>query len=851
MASGGKLILIADDAEYAELHSAGAIRAPWFCETDANGLTEKVREPPPWALRCSPSLFIPPVRPDGKSPRAEVAGEQTELLFGLLDTTVCYLAIVDAATEESPDGGETRNTAKAVPADSGDRTSQEAADQAAVSAAEGDEPRPPARPVAFHLAWYRKFREILDEQLDKRACEVHHVLVLICRSSPLKTELPALKQLLGDNGNSRLFDNAYVMLEELEPGGTGAASYFRAEHVWPIAVSGLLLRLLHWSEESYPSASPVCAWRCCQLVPTINTRLRENVCSHKLKELLAEIYSPRETGTGLAGLFGDLLARGATARDDHLKPPPAGEGGDEPWLDYDAATRLEQFACEDRWQPLLNSTGEQIGEHFNRELIQNEPPPLTEVSSVWQQVHTQPGAIGVALAAPGLLQGDNLEGQFQAIRDGWEAILDQDRRHVEQTQVAAECAKHLAAAQDGFVNLAWRLVIAAVVTLFVGYLAMVVLRNLSGAWFVPLLVATGGGLGAFLAALLTETFEQEAGRRAKRDFEAKLADLDRITLARHTSCVKTVILAHEFWQRLWAKAAASRVKQLLERLRAMLDRELRYRPEVEAQDGDVTDVEDEQSASRLQRRQRDKFRRETLWACPFTWEERETHEMLAELVREKAQEFLELWTAFADEHDRDRLGHFPARALIPRLRRFRDEFQAEVLASIGRHVLTQSPSEEQLSAWLDPLWRLSEVQQFFEFLSCRVLSHQTTEAPCHLFLRGGLADFAERVGQRNSPRKPLVHSSSYFTGLPIAGLFFQEMPVTFDDQGRDGRIGVAPYRENPARQAAPQNAAPAAPDPQATATAPLPKEKPQRRPPAGHRATKPRNADPNDHGAQP
>ena len=851
MASGGKLILIAGDEEYAELRSAGEIRAAWFRETDADALMEKVGERPPWVLRCSPSLFLsPPDSAQGNAPRAEGVGEQAELLFKLLDTTVCYLAIVDAATEEGSEG-DSRKTAVAAPDADSHHTSQEETGKAEGPAAEGDEPRPPARTIAFHVDWYRRFCKRLDQDLGEHARKVHHVLVLICRSNPRKAELPAMQQLVGDSGESRLFDHAYVMMEELEPGGAQANVYCRAEHVWPMAVSGLLLKLLHPPDESLPPAAPVCAWRCCQLVPKVDARLEEKVCRQKVDDLRGKIHSPKETETGLAGLSSKLLARGATARIEPLKPPLAGAGGNGPWLEYAPATRLDQFARDERWQPVLANAGEQIGEQFNRELIQNEPPPLKEVNHVWQQVHAEPAAIDLALAAPGLLQGGNLEGQFQAIRKGWEAILEQDRRYASQTEVAGDCAKHLEAAQDGFVNLAWRLVIAFVVTLFVGYMAMVVLWNLSGILIVPVLAAIGGGLGAFLAALLTETFEQAAGRRARRDFEEKLAELDRITLARHTCCVNAVTLAHEFWQRLWAKAAASRLKQLLERLQRMLEFELRYQPEAEVHYDDVTSDEEEDSASHSRRRQRADFRRETLLACRFEWDEHETHETLAALVQEKASEFLELWTAFSDEHDRERLGHFPARTLIPKLRRFRDDFQAEVIASIGRHVLTRSLDQEQLSDWLDPLRRLTKFQQFFEFLSCPVLSYQTVEqgyAPCHLFLREGISDFKERMEQQNSL---LVHCSPYLTGLPIAGLFFQEMPVTFDDQGPDGRIRVAPYPESlPGQAAVPQRVVPAG---QADAATSLPKteEAPKRRRAAGRRAAAPPDADPKAPGAQP
>lgn len=765
----GKMLLIADDGHFSELRAHGELPDTWWTDTTADTLLDHLEQAPPWIIRCRRDLLAPDEEtPDDFLPDRR---NRAEFINSLLHGTICYLAVVDRQSHESP---------------------------------------------AKHIFWYERFRREVKDWAKARHVHLQHVLILVCCNDPPAEHLDELQRLVAGSGDEKLFDTAYVMLEDLEP-GRESGQFFNAVHVWPMAVGGLLLKLLH--DRYRPQAGPTraYAWRCYQLLPEITSRDQQKFCSEQFGTLFDHLTANRTADQGWEpARFTKFRPLSATVRRSRVRPPDDYDiFASQTWLKSSAPDRLDQVRAESRWEESLSRAGDSLGRRLSRQAVAEVPAVCTEVVKIWNSVHRDPRFIYAALANHDVIRGPALGSQFQTISAHWNEILTNEQEREQLIHDTDRCAEHLEAAREGYFHVPVRMGVVLVVALLVGYVAMLVFHSLVGSWDHAALVAAAGALGAFAAGLFSANREQAAGKRAKRGFEDHLHKIDQKMIERHECCQNAVESANVFWQQMWARAAANRLKHLLLRAQCIFDHELRYHPGREAKDTttDRTDMTGEEDAGETSGGTRWRQRSHYLKATQLRYDVRlgdlchgcEGNE-LDKFVSEQAETFRsELWLKFCEHYDKGYSGNLPARHLIPALRDYCDRFLSTLLGK-ARHLAIQQMREGDLDNWGSKLKEILDYQQYFELMSCRILSHQTAPVSMRplprLYLRQGFnyAAMRQHLDAATLAEDPEI--STYLEELPLVGFLFQELPLQFHVGDEDPpKVTLAPYRpEAPLQQ---------------------------------------------------
>ncbi len=784
----GKMLLIASDKHLQQLRGDADLAPSWWMPIVPDDPLQGIANPPPW-IRCGPHGLL--------SADSELdARDRAELIGSLEDGTVCYLVVMDQSCYEEP--------AARAGNEKGRRRGESPGQQA------GSLPDAP-RTFAEQIAWYRRFRDEIQRLARSRAGHLRHVLILVCHHDPPNDLLQDFQRLVAGDGQDRLFDLSYVMLEELEP-GSGPDSRFYAEYVWSDCLTGLLLKLLTEDHRSGQGATRVYAWRSYLLVPDLDAGQSGRFSATWFDQLRQR-------------LFGDTSSEPAwqPERLNRFQPPSRpvertaltapNDGGYAAgsWLDTSAPDQLTRVQDARRWEDRLEAVGRDAGILLGQRTIGEELPSHQESEVVWRTIHQDPRLVDAALCNRDLLRGPALADHFEAIAQGWEAILETDRQRDGLIREAQVCAEHLEQAKDAYVGLVWRLAAVVAVTLFVGYLAM------SLSWWVTqdgtaaAAVALAAALGALLTGLFTLDREQAAGQRAKRAMDQQFQAIDRKMLERHEHCQDAVARAHEFWHSLRCRAATGRLRHALQRVQHILEREVQYSPAASTDSGGSAapntqangpDSPAGPAAEARGMRQRQFYRRANRILQPARvadLQRDDSEKRFEEFVDEQADRFrAELWRPLCSRWDGlAAAGNLPAQSLVPALRQFRAHFQAELLNWM-RFSIMRDIRPDDLRQWGGQIRQILEYQQFFELVSMRLAGHQTASDAARpepvLRVRPGvpLAGLRSAVDSPRFPRECEI--CGHLQDLPLAGFLFQQFPVQFG-AGDEGRIVPAPYHD--------------------------------------------------------
>ncbi len=790
----GNMLLIATDEQLQALRADCDLPRSWWRPVSPEDPLREISKRPPCIRTARHDLLAADSVLDTR--------DRAALLSSLEDGTICYLAVMDQSCYTEADA----EPAAGVPTEPAADSAVEADDNATTQAAD------PPRTFAEHVAWYRGFRDQVRRLNRSRADHLRHALILVCHHDPPSNLLTDFQRLVAGTGDERLFDLSYVMFEELEP-GSGPESRFYAEHVWADSLAGLLLKLLPEGRVPGQRTTQVYAWRSYSLVPDLDADESDRFSADWFEQLRQRLFGDTtpDRSWQLTRLSQFQPPSKPIERVPLTVPDDDASYDSGSWLETSAVRQLEWVQDVGRWESRLLTAGRDAGIRLSQRTIGEELPARQESEVVWRTIHRDPRLVASALCDRQILRGPPLADHFEAIARQWEAILETDRQRDAMIEQARECAEHLEQAKEAYVGVFWRLSAVLTVTLFVGYLGMALVWWLSGDWLAAAAVALAAAVGAVLTGLLTLDREQAAGQRAKRAMQQQFRAIDRKMLQRHEHCQEAVAQAHEFWHTLRCCAAADRLRRTLQRVQQMLERELHYRPgaEIDAHDAAPgTDPADapiprpDQSSQTRHLRQRSFFRRAHQISQPANVSDltRDDHEQrFADFVDEQAERFRsDVWRPLCYQaDDLTAAGNLPAQSLIPALRRFREQFQADLL-NLMRFLILRRPPAGNWRHWGEQIRQVLEFQEYFELVSVRLAGHQTASEAARpgpvLLLRPGVSLNALRTVV-DSPRFPRdSQTCPYLEDLPLAGLLFQQFPVQFDT-GDEGRIVVAPYRD--------------------------------------------------------
>ena len=759
-----RLVLIAEPTDLDALREHGGLPLP---ETAGTLPFQRLADATPGIVAIARDGWVPSDQ-DGRTTARELEAAYQHLS----ESTVCYLVVLDSTVRV------------------GERAVAPEAETSASTL------NPSKNELAAHCDWYTRFRTSCGTAMSHRHVHVRHVLILVCCEAVPPTQLEDLNRLLYDNHGTRLFDACYVMLSRLEP-GEAHGQFFSACDVWPIAVGGLLLKLMH----DLPTASEeVLAWRCFQLVPEIDPARWNRLRRQQLKALADSLLTLPKAPSGWdSKVFEGFRPNIPGGTSIALDAPAEANAMSRSWLEYDPAQRLKDVASEQRWKSALQRAGDRFAQALSDRAIGEEPAVRAEIHKLWRSIHENPSATAVALSNKELIAGPPLGDQLKATQDGWQRVLDEDHARFEQIETARKCADHLNAAQQAFVPFWYRVIAVFATSLCLGYVAMTTTESWLGTgraiWF-----ALAGSLGALVAGFWSADAERRAGRKGQVEIERQLKEIDSRVKAKHLASQQVVEAADTFWQQLWTAAAGKHLRQLLFRVQTILDRELKTRPSrvSSAEVARSSDEDTSSSASVHGEWHRERFRDAVVLkhssGAEFSSDVTDAAAFQS-LIDKHALKFQhELWPQFCDEHDRLASGNFPARSLIPMLREFCARFESDLLSEVRRlAVENMKQNDPSLGAWGESLRQLTTHQRYFALMSCQFLSHQTVEVnqrpAFELYLRRGFTSSTLGTNLRTLGLTERHCESDALDELSLAGFVFQELPVRF--AVTDGQVTVA------------------------------------------------------------
>ncbi len=750
-----KLLLLADDHCWGELrHVAGLPQRVWTDWQRSNrgadidpDAVHIIRHDPALIVSLGDDIASSKLEPSGASQLDEEGRD--ELFAELLGSSVCHLVVLENSTSRNANeiGGE--------PA-----------------------PRKESSKLSAVVRWYERFHDEASRRVARRQEDYRHVLILICADPVPPEDFKHLKRLTAGAGKDKLCDVCYVMCPQLE---LGPHNVCHARYVWPIAVTRLLLKLLEDKVPQPPNRTRTFAWRAFELAPGVDPVEVEQKYHNLLDDSYKRIRRAVESGETdwNSASFNPLPQSVDLVPLSRDKPINPGEF----WHTFNTEKSVRDMASPNRWEEELTLAGQEFAGRLKRRAVLEDPPASGEVQNVWSRVHTHPGYVSAALLDKNLIEGSRIDDRFAEIAANWNGVAGCEKEREAKLAELGLCARVLADAQLGFLEILFRIVAGGMATLIVAVLSMAVFYELLGSFWMAAIIALGSGIGAIGAAFGTYYLERYRGEHAREAFIQLLKDVDDLTRSRHEKCQTALVRATSFWERLRSRSLASRLRQLLTRAQVILDHELQPEiPHVEQPESEELDATRSTSdAQRDQRRrsQRARFLAKTSMLQVVESDNIEPNKFrevagIGETIRNFQEQFIQdVWRRTCLESDKGRLGKIPARVLIPRIRDFQESFRAELIAEVHRQLIEQMHGKG-VDLWSSQIAQLQN-EPLYYYLSCPVSEGVSGTMHSVLFLRndfqpGSLAQHAGEVA---------VVSSKPLSSLPIVGLLFQECPVEF------------------------------------------------------------------------
>jgi hypothetical protein len=318
----------------------------------------------------------------------------------------------------------------------------------------------------------------------------------------------------------------WLMTDRLRAGGD-MRQVVHAVYVWPDAVASLLARLALTSPAE--SERGYYSWRSFTFGARSDQRSLELLREHKTTELLEEVQEePARPTVELVGPFEPIQAAWA------VKRPQIEDGA----VDWDKPAKLataEARVSEQRWCDDHREAGDDLGDRrMNLGRLAADPaedPERQFSQNYWSMIHQGPGVLR-RFAAGRHLRGEvDVLGEMRKHHALWQAQLDGRRTAAQEREQLLQRSEEVDRAYEFHLGVVPRLVIGAVVSLFVGFLCLNVIRVLvlisPTTWFTGALMFLLALLGGFAGALFPAWRERRRGQVAAAALDRHLAAVDQ------------------------------------------------------------------------------------------------------------------------------------------------------------------------------------------------------------------------------------------------------------------------------------------------------------------------------------
>lgn len=318
----------------------------------------------------------------------------------------------------------------------------------------------------------------------------------------------------------------WLMTDRLRAGGD-MRQVVRAVYVWPDAVASLLARLVLSSPAE--SARGYYSWRSFTFGARSDQKGLELERERKTTELLEEVQEePTRPTVELVGPFEPIQEVWAVDR-------PEIEDGAVDWDRPAKMATVEARVSEQRWRDDHREAGDDLGDRrMNLGRVETDPaedPERQFSRSYWSMIHQSPGVLRRFAEGRHLRGETDVLGEMRKHHALWQAQLDGRRAAAEEREGLLQRSEEVDRAYEFHLGVMPRLVIGAIVSLFVGFLCLNVIRVLvlisPATWFPGACMFLLALLGGLAGALVPAWLERRSGQVAAAALDRKLAGVDQ------------------------------------------------------------------------------------------------------------------------------------------------------------------------------------------------------------------------------------------------------------------------------------------------------------------------------------
>lgn len=551
-----RLLLIAEQDSLGLLQECGELPQDFFVQPEYSELLG-------WHTAQGNSFAVLPAEllmPEhsAQQPPGEITRRQLVqwIVEGLGDVVLCVLARHRRpAAPHSPDGSTraSSNTASGDPA-----------------------PAPPTFLQSTQL--YLDLADRLARSSQIRSARVQAVLLAIFETPAGPAELQAFRQAVAapaeaaTTGPEKLTRLGYVLGPFLEA-GTERAEVFYAEHVWPLAVSGLAAALSlkpAAAEEGIRSGS-IFAWRAVQLQAEIlQARLKHAArCTaqevQRLLENRLEPDSSDENSSAPAVDFG-LLERIPEQFDPIERLRPRQQFLDESWLSHSVAAAGSEVRSGQRWDTLLTQAGHSDALERSQLILTHQHPDDLHMRRGWSEVCRNPGMAVRLLNERRGGFSERLQAASEQRLDQWQDLRQRDRELAAAGHDFDACCQSLLLAGHGFVGWGRRSLAALAILCALGIFFWQAGWQIFPNYNTPLLLTLAAATGVFMAINLTGWLEELAGLRGLTQLRNDRQLIDQQQEERHYQAESAVRSAEKLRRQRLVVLLDARDRWLLSRV---------------------------------------------------------------------------------------------------------------------------------------------------------------------------------------------------------------------------------------------------------------------------------------------
>lgn len=644
-------VLLANDHAFERLQRDGLL-PPHFLLDQSQGC----RHSP---LEGNGKRQIPRFRPEQLTLIGNISGHEDEqldyLMAALLDRVICHLVLI---------GGDAA-----------------AGHMTALSFAE----------------WYQKFSEMAARIAPHRR-HYRHVVIAVAMKSLDPDSVARLQALLthADSPIAAL----YFMSHDLE---LGERRYFHARHVWPIAVSHLLLRLasvpLGPDEEGR-----MIAWRARQIEPAIGRRPAEEAFAAARSEALSR-YKNALSVPDTPKEYAALTIGRAEIEDPKLEAVPAVTTAF--WQEFGAIRKTAQATNPDRWLEQFQREGQRFIRQRSRRMLSALNSLDLAIADRWSDAHRHPANLYQQQRQANTTRPD-IQRRASEVRKQTEKLVSTDRQlRAHRDQLQADSVEFEKAA-GFYLEFALRMlagVLAAAAIIWASHLVYAYF-GLLRTW---LIISSAAVVGAMMPMFVLWLIERFRGEHAVEDLLTRYRELDELTSNRFRIAWELFDATSQFNLDLRTFAAWRRMQRLLERATSILDVALEPTAVVEsvppAAAGGMEIATSSNQATELK-----EFQALTRRLLPGAGLNVWLEEDLVRIVDSRATEFCDRWSKLCERSDPEHHGTLMAHVLRPYLSTLLYEFHAAVgsaltlrfLQKVGRRqnqACMEAARETESAAW--------------------------------------------------------------------------------------------------------------------------------------------------------